>query len=59
MLALAIPLKDFIASNYGGNNAAFASDYAFCRQNVKGMIEKGYMVIDGAIFRPMAYRKTK
>ena len=52
----AIPLADYIKRVFDGNNAAFARHYALCRQNVKGMIDGGYVVVNGVIFRPMAHR---
>lgn len=52
----AIPLADYIKRVFDGNNAAFSRHYALCRQNVKGMIDGGYVVVNGVIFRPMAHR---
>ncbi len=54
---IAISLKDYINLHFNGSNAHFARHYGLCRQNIRSMILKGYVMINGEIYRPMAYRE--
>ncbi len=53
----AIKLQDFIDKEFKGVKSHFADHYAIPRQNVNTMIKKGYIVIDGELYRPATIRK--
>lgn len=54
---IAITLQNFIDKEFKGVKSHFAQHYGIHRQNVNTMIKKGYIVIDGELYRPATIRK--
>lgn len=46
-------VKDYIEKHYGGHQAAFARACDTTPQQVTKWINKGYVVVDGQLFKPM------
>ena len=47
-----MPLIDYIAANFAGNQSAFARHMSRSRQKVNGWIKDGWIVVDGKLYSP-------
>lgn len=47
-----MPLIDYIALNYSGNQSAFARHMGVSRQKVNGWISDGWIVVNNQLYSP-------
>lgn len=47
-----MPLIDYIAANFGGNQSAFARHAGVIPQQVTKWINAGWIVVDGKLYSP-------
>lgn len=47
-----MPLIDYIAANFGGNNSEFARHMGVTRQKVNDWLNNKYIVVDNMLYSP-------